>query len=684
MRTRFVWLLVGISGVCLVGDTVVVAAFQPLLSEATIAVHGWPLLPLASLGSAVMGALIVTTYPRHPIGWLLGLVGATTSVSVFGEACSIWILEEGGPGPHWVGQLAGWVAALLGGPLALAVLAVMFLLAPDGRLLSPRWRVAVGAAVTGLLLFLAGLANQDPDTVTGRAEPGEASTLVKILTSLGGLLILAALLAAVASMVLRLRRAHGDTRQQLRWFATAAALLGVGILWLLVGQAITNGEQTWGSALGLQLSFFFLPICLAVAVLRYRLYDVDVIINRAVVVGLATLFVAAGYIALVVGVGELLGARSGDRFWLSVLATAVVAMAFQPLRKGVVRFADRLAYGTRAAPYDALSEFSRQLGESPAPEALLPAVAEAAGRAVSAHEVRVMLDVEHGAPPTAVWAPQDVEPLAVTEEDLVMLTISDRTGRLGEISVRLPPGRAPRPQELLLLDGLAEQAALAFRNARLQAELAAHVTMLDERTAQLAASRRRLFETGDAERRRLEAAIAREVMPTLERLAGRLDRACDGNADTVDVDPLVDQATEALDSLRELTRGIFPTMLTRAGLAPALTSYFARLRWPGVLTVDESVTGRRFSARTEAAAYFCCVAAIPHGRARASLTVAGDRLVLEVTGAAHTSSDLAAMVDRVEALGGTLEVLEHLGDDWLLVQLPATAAESAPLLRGSA
>ena len=193
-------------------------------------------------------------------------------------------------------------------------------------------------------------------------------------------------------------------------------------------------------------------------------------------------------------------------------------MAFQPLRSPVVRFADRLAYGARAAPYDALSDFSRRLGESPAPEALLPAVAEAVGAAVSAHEVRVMLDVEHGTPADGGLGRRTAsKPLAVDEDALVMVPISDRSGRLGEMSVRLRPGRTARPHEVALVADIAEQAALAFRNNRLQAELAAHVALLDEQTDQLEASRRRLFEAGDAERRRLEAAIARDVMPPCSR-----------------------------------------------------------------------------------------------------------------------------------------------------------------------
>src|SRR5204862_38714 len=270
-----------------------------------------------------------------------------------------------------------------------------------------------------------------------------------------------------------------------------------GLVTLVVGQAMTGNEQTWATAVPLQLSFFLLPVCLAVAILRYRLYDVDVIINRAVIYGVSTLVVATGYVLLVVGVGELLGSQSHG-FWPSVVATAVVAMAFQPLRTRVVRLADRLAYGARAAPYDALSDFSRRVGHSPAPESLLPAVAEAAGQAVSAHEVRVMLDVEHGPLPTGAWVADGAPQLAVD-----------------------------------------------------------------------------------------------------------------------------------LDALRELTRGIFPTILTRSGLGPALSAYVARLGRSGVLDVDASVAGQRFPARTEAAAYFCCTRAVAGADSHVSLAVVGAHLQIE-------------------------------------------------------
>ena len=688
MRARLAWLLAGLSAVCAVGDTLVVAAFQPLLSEASIALHGWPLIPAAALGSSVMGAVIVSRYPGHPIGWLLNVVGVTTSISVLAQAYSIWSLEEGGTGGEGLGQFAGVIATLLGGALALTCLATVFLLSPDGQLLSRRWRWAVVTPVVGLGMFAFGVVMTPPEDLAGRVDWENLDGASAFFVSVGELVVILGVVASVVAMVLRLRRATGDTRQQLVWVAASAGLIATSLAWLIVVQGMNGGQQTWASAVPLQVSFLLLPVCLAVAVLRYRLYDVDLIVNRAIVLGLATLFVAAGYIALVVGVGAMLSGQV-EQFWPSVLATAVVAMAFQPLRRFVVRFADRLAYGVRAVPYDALSDFSRRLGDTPDPAALLPAVAEATGRAVSAYEVRVMLDVEHGQQPTAVWLPDGVESLAVTADDLVMLTIADRTGRLGEMSVRMPPGRAPRPHEQKLLEDIAEQAALAFRNVRLQAELAAHVALLDKQTDQLAASRRRLFEAGDAERRRLEAAIAREVMPTLQSLTAALDEAGRGTPEDPDPDRLVAQATAALDSLRELTRGIFPTMLTRGGLGPALSTYLSRLGRPGILHVAESAADRRFAARTEAAAYFCCTAAIPEGDlvTSISLSVADAELVVEIEGAAPTAADLAAMVDRVDALGGSLLALDEPGEGTevrLLVRLPVGVENGVPALLGSA
>jgi hypothetical protein len=675
-RVRPAWALVAVTVAFLVADTVINAQVQPLLSNNSTVVHGWPLIPAAALGSAVMGALILHRLPRHPIGWLLVAIGTATSLSVLCEIYSIWYVEAGGPGTRLAAEVTGWLALALGGALAFALLSYLFLLAPDGHLLSPRWRYVCWLAVAGEALYIAGLAASDPKNFTGRGDPRNTGVVASTLLTVAVLVLTAALALSIVALVRRLRRTTGETRQQVRLFAVGAAVVGVGVLLLLVVQAVNGGKQTWTSAVPLQVSICLLPVFLAIAVLRYRLYDVDVIINRAVVLSVAVGFVVVGYTVLVVGLGRLLGGQTHG-FWPSVVATAAVAMAFQPLRGRVVRFADRLAYGARAVPYDALSALIRQLGDSPDPTTLLPAVAEAAGSAVSATRAEVTLDVDHGEPQTATWTRGERKRPA--GDTTVTVEVADAAGHLGWITVTPARGRAVRPHERALLDDLAEQPALAFRNARLQAELAAHVAVLDQRTAELAASRRRLFEAGDAERRRIERAINRDVMPDLGTLTRTLDAATAPDAavpDPAAIDELVAGATRALEALRELTRGIFPTMLARAGLGPALSAYLGRVQPDAVLEVDPSAEGVRFAARTEAAAYAGVVAAVGTGPvSRVQVRVADGCVFVACVGATGLGGDRQTVLDRVEALDGSLAE----SADGLVVRLPVAHSTPAPV-----
>ncbi len=157
---------------------------------------------------------------------------------------------------------------------------------------------------------------------------------------------------------------HGEQRQQVRLIALSAALIALGLICLVVVQVSNGGQQTWLASMPLYVAYFLLPILFAIAVLRYRMYDLDVIINRTVVLVAGTAFAALGYTLLVVTVGRMVEGRTSG-FWVSLLATALVALAFQPLRRSVVRLANRLAYGVRAQPYEALSDFSNRLAGHP-------------------------------------------------------------------------------------------------------------------------------------------------------------------------------------------------------------------------------------------------------------------------------------------------------------------------------
>jgi signal transduction histidine kinase len=536
------------------------------------------------------------------------------------------------------------------------------------------------AAVAGYLAQLLGLLAIGPHGFDRRGDPLDVGLVTGFLLNVGFLLIVLSVLASVASMLVRLHRSRGVARQQLRMVAAGAASIGLGLLILIVGQAFNGGQQSWWSSVPLFLAYAFLLACIAVAVLRYRLYDVELILGRAVVLATATAFVAVCYIGLVVALGRSAQETTNGGFWTSLLLTVVVALAFQPLRRRVVRFADRLAYGSRAAPYDALADFSHRIGQSPAPGTLLPTIAAAAAEVVHADRAVVRFDVEGGADLTAVWPSTagDGNPDDATVDDDVVIPIQDRQGALGSIGLDLPPGRDVRAPERRLLSDIAEQAALAFRNARLQVELAARVEQLDLQTKELTASRNRIIGAGDIERERLESALGQQVLPAMTHLRRELEEASRRTPDAPAIAAFADQATEALEALRELTRGIFPTMLPRSGLGPALASYASRIQRQDVLSIDDDVMGSRYSDRVEAAAYFCCVEALTHGTEHLDIAIAhdGTGLVLRMHGVDLDGIDRLAVLDRVEACEGRLEVVRMHRQALLRITLPRVSADA--------
>jgi signal transduction histidine kinase len=438
---------------------------------------------------------------------------------------------------------------------------------------------------------------------------------------------------------------------------------------------IQGEEGTSAAALPLRLAQLAVPLCVAVAVLRHRLLQIELIVNRALVVALATGLVAIGYVLVVVVIGVAVGEGTGG-FWPSVLATAVVAIAFQPIRGRVVRIADRLAFGAAAVPYEALADFSRRLGDAPDPSALLPAVAQAAGRAVNATRARALLHVATGPDRSAVWPPLVAGNPAVSGRDLPVV---NRGERLGSITVWMPAGHPLRRPEHHLLADLADQAGLAFRNAALTAELSGQVEQLSLRTHELAESRHRLITAGDAERSRLERAIARQVRPHLTPLPDllrQLSHSGDRGALAVDAAllvPLIASLNSALEALREITRGVFPAQLARSGLPSALGSLLARSGTAGQLVVEQPAIGRRFDPRVEAAAYFCVAEAARELEAPVlvRLTAHGEQLQLVVTGSDRGGLTFGHMRDRIEAAGGSMSVTADAQQTAVEVRVPA-------------
>jgi hypothetical protein len=519
---------------------------------------GWPLLPAGMVLLAVLGAVIVGRHPRHRVGWLFSVFALC--VAVGGPlAVTTTLLHTGEwSAPYAVQVVLLWAYMLMDLPAPVTALTLMFLLFPDGRLLSRRWRVAAWAPVVSFaaaaVLIVSAVRpshGASEELVRDASAHLDAAYVVVALT-----FVVESILAAVA-VFLRLRRARGEERQQLRWLAAAAAFVVVGFVIALFVPDTGSDLGRWLRVLPLHVATVCVPVAAGLAILRYRLYDIDVVLNRAIVLATLTAAVALGYVGVVVTIGEVVGAQADGRFWPALLATAVVAFASQPLRRRLLRLADRLVYGVRAAPYVALAEFSRSLESSATTEEWLPQVAEAVGRAVRAARASVVLEVP-GRPALGATWPVEARPVA---DDDVVFVVKDRDERLGHIGLRT--GQPLSPASVRLVEDLARQVALAMRNARLEAELSSRVDQLAQRTEELEASRRRLVAARDGERERLAQELQRTVIPHLARMPADLAAlsATVGTAPAAAVAALADHgraATAALEQLRLLSRGLVP------------------------------------------------------------------------------------------------------------------------------
>jgi hypothetical protein len=683
-QSRVAWSFCAASAVAAaVQVSLVVSDDRPVLTEETFT-DGFPLITVGAVASSIVGALIVSRYPRHLIGWLFAIGGLGTAVDMAAGTYSTHALRTGDLASTWGAVPVIRVATIFGALFTLALVAILFLLVPDGRLPSRRWWPALALPLAGYAGHVASTLRIPPEALASEAQGAgnDLSTLTVALVAASNAAVALSIPIAGAALVTRLRSARGEQRQQLRWIATSAAALALATAFTVVAQVLAGANKlSWAAYLPLFLAYTAVPLCAGVAILRYRLYDIDVIINRALVLAVLAAFVTAGYVAVVIGVSAAVGGLKEGQFWPSLLAIAVVALAFQPLRTRVLHWADRLVYGARAVPYEALADFSRRIGTAGSPSALLPLFAEAAGRSVGASGARVHLDVPGTGGLRAVW-PGGTE--GADDESSVRLTVTNRGERIGELALTMPPGRALRPDERRLLEGFAEQAGLALRNVRLEAELRARVAEAGRQSRALAASRRRLVEARDAERRRVAATISRTVVAQLEPLAPALERGWQAGGEGVsDLLRRLDVATgTTLDALREVTRGLFPAVLARRGLVPALRAHLAATGRMDVLQAPAAIQERRFAPAAEVAAYFCCLAALDD-LARPTdlrLTLRDGLLIVDVAGAAAAADSglrLAQhpfVVDRVEAAGGRIQ-RDQAPDGTLVMhaELPAEA-----------
>ena len=662
---------------------------------------GNPVLVGLGLGFSLiipaLGLLVALRRPDNPIGWMFLGLGLWFQVQSFGSEYALRAFVVA-PGSLPAAAFVAWFEPWLGQVVTWAVLPLLILLFPTGRLPSRRWRpvawvIMVAAAVEGLVYMVRPVELMDGHqglyhqfallpNPTGLAS---LAGLVNVATSLLNVYLLLAVLTSAAGLLWRFRRAGSEEREQLKWFLYVIALLCLDVVaGIPVGAVIHShwvGDVQW--ALGAYAVAFGLPVATTIAILKYRLYDIDLVINRSVVFGAMGAFITTVYVAIVVVLGGLLGGGSRPNLALSILATAIIAVAFQPVRERVQRLANRLVYGNRATPYELLSQFSHRVAGTYSTEDVLPRMAPVLGEGTGASRADVWVRLGDGIAPAASWPSGDgpaPSRIAVTGQLLPpvpgisrIVPIRRQGELLGALSINKRPGEQLTPIEEKLLADLEAQAGLVLQSVRLTAELRARLTEISQQAGDLRASRQRIVAAQDAERRRIERNIHDGAQQNLVALAVKLRLAAslakrDPERARVSLKALETESDQALETLRELAGGIYPPLLREQGLATALCAETGKMPLPTTVRADHL---ERCPPEVEAAVYFVCLEATQNitkhagaSRVEINLRSLANELSFEVTddgsgfelARGAGGSGLRNMVDRIEGVGGRLVI----------------------------
>jgi signal transduction histidine kinase len=619
------------------------------------------------------GALITSRQPGNHAGWIFTAIG----LFFFLEGLSLTLVVRGAKtDPGSVPLLGLWAGVAEYALFAFALVPLLFLLYPDGRPPTPGWRWAQRALFVGVgIAFVGSALNPGPlnnlvDSgviyLNPLGVPALAGT-AGALTAAGTLILLGAALSTVVAVRGRYKRSTGEERQQMRWLVFVATLIAAVFVLGLVASLIIESfvpelEQT--RILGIDpldtvfLVFAFLlvagvPAAYLIAIFKHGLWDLDVVIKKALVAFVLTLLLVTVGL-LVIG---LLGQRAlweGTSRTTAIVLGVLAGVLVWPLLRLSRRIARRVVFGRRAAPYKVLTEFSEHVGETYSTEDVLPRMAEILATGTGARAARVLLRIGSELREEARWPQSETQ---IYEEHVV--PVVDRGEELGALAISMPASDPINPSKERLIRDLAGQAGLVLRNVRLIEELRA--------------SRQRLVAAQDEERRKIERNLhdgAQQQLVALTvqlKLARALMERDSAKANEL-LDTIQHSATQALEDLRDLARGIYPPLLVDRGLPAALE---AQARKAVVPTIVEADAIGRYALEVEAAVYFCALEALNNvakyaeaTRATVRLFQQNGRLTFSVDddgrgfdpNAIDRGTGLQGMSDRLEAIGGELTI----------------------------
>lgn len=618
----------------------------------------WP-TAVGGLALGLPGALLLRRLPRHPVAWVMALGGLLWAFDAVAGGWAAYAVESGAPG----GSAAFFIFQRLGSALLLP-LPLMLLLFPDGRLPTSRWlRVPALGTIGGLCVYpvvLAVVPSEVAERFHGDPLPPSVQGLEldpmslalpypvwQVLLTLTVVLTAGSLLVPLAVLVSRFRRADPERRAQLTWLVLAA-VLAAGVT---VGSRALPEDVT---GVALPLSLALVAAAVLVAVSRYRLYDVDLLVGWTVLyAGLAGLVVLVD-VAVFGLAGSVVSSRES-----ALAATFVVALLYGPLRVRLHLLVQRLVRGRRDDPYAVVSALAERLEDSSDPDGQLLAVVRSVATAFRSSWVRVELErsgggtvvAEHGTPSSRS----------------MVLPVSYRGEQIGRLVLAPPTGLRLSDDDQRLLADVVRQAAAAHRAAQLAEELQA--------------SRKALVTAREEERRRLRRDLHDGLGPALGAVSLRIEtarnlaRSAPEQSDSLLADSVRD-VSEVLADVRRLVHDLRPPALDEVGLLGALEQQAERFR-RDALTVDVSAEGPLdgLPAAVEVAAYRIVSEALANVARHARATRVGVRLTLSGGSLAVSVADDGLGIDPTAPAGvGLVSLHERAGElgGQVSVSCPAT------------
>jgi len=605
-----------------------------------------------------IGALIVWHYPENRIGWLLSLVmplvaldllafgyatyeATTHATSLLGAAALVWL-------------------KVTGMPFGMLLFAIVLLLFPNVRFLSSRWRLAAWMALASFLAYLPLKALEPgplillpdrlvPDASSPLAVSEARWALLRPLMWLALLSLMLTMGVGLLSLLVRFRQARGEERQQIKWLIAPAFLYLLCIPVVVYGESASS-QAIFGLGSGMSiLAVTGMMVGMAIAIFKYRLYDIDIIINRTLVYGVLTVSVVAIYVLIVGGLGALVQAEGN--LLISLVATGFVAVLFQPLRQRLQRTVNHFMYGERDEPFEALARLGRRLEGIFSPRMVYPTIVETVSQALKLPYAAIA--VKRGE------QYEVVEACGKATREAVAYSLIYQREVVGQLLVgRRSPGEAFSAADERLLRSFARQAGTAIHAVQLMSDLQR--------------SRQQLVTAREEERLRLRRDLHDGLGPALASVAWQAESARElVHADPAEAAQLlkstIEQTQSALSDIRRLVYGLRPPALDELGLVGALEQAI-RLQQMYV-TIEAPLSLPPLPAAVEVAAYRIVQEALKnameHGRAEhcvVSLALDGNLcLTIHDDGqglpeVVTPGVGLASMRERAEELGGAFNI----------------------------